>query len=83
MNPVSLVVNVVQMCLLDCLKLIVHLVSTHTHTEHDYNVHFKHLENSLALVYNFYSPDYNSCELTEGYDWKSLSVVYFLSCLSI
>jgi hypothetical protein len=33
-NLVSLVVNVVQMCVLDCLRLIVHLVFTH-YTEHD------------------------------------------------
>jgi hypothetical protein len=40
-------------------------------------VHFKYLANSLALVYNFCSPDYNSCELAEGYGWKN--VVFSLS----
>ena len=69
-------VNVVQMCLLDCLRLIIHLVSTH-YIEHKRNVHFKCLANSLALVYNFCSPIYNSRELAEGYGWKN--VVFSLS----
>ena len=33
-------------------------------------MHFKYLANSLALVYNFYSPVYNTIELAEDYDWK-------------
>ena len=33
-------------------------------------MHVKYLANLLAFVYNFYSPDYNSCELAEGYGWK-------------
>ena len=44
----------------------------HTHTEHKRYVHFKYLANSLALVYNFCSPIYNSCELAEGYGWKNV-----------
>ena len=33
-------------------------------------MHVKYLANLLAFVYNLYSPDYNSCELAEGYGWK-------------
>ena len=40
-------------------------------------MHFKYLANSLALVYNFCSPVYNSHELAEGYGWKN--VVFSLS----
>ena len=82
MNPVSLVVNVVQMCLLDCLILIVYLVSTH-YTGHKRNVHFKCLANSLALVYNFYSPIYNSRELAEDYGWKNVVFPFLLSFCSV
>ena len=42
----------------------------HTSPEHECDVQVKDLENSLALVYNFYSPDYNFFELAEGYGWK-------------
>ena len=42
-------------------------------------MHFKYLANSLALVYNFYSPVYNSCELAEDYGWKDQSVMCFPS----
>ena len=38
----------------------------------------KCLANSLALLYNFYSPDYNSFELAEGYGWKE-----YLFCVSL
>ena len=41
-------------------------------------MHVKDLANSLALVYNFYSLDYNSSELAEGYGWKDHSVLCFL-----
>ena len=43
----------------------------------------KYLANSLALVYNFYSPDYNSFELAEGYGWKDQSVVCFPFCFCV
>ena len=67
------------MCLLDCIKLIVHLVSTH-YTEHKWDVQIKYLANSLAFVYNFYSPDYNSFELAEGYGWKELLFCVYPFC---
>ena len=41
-------------------------------------MHVKYLANLLAFVYNFYSPDYNSYELAEGYGWKEFSI---LCCL--
>ena len=40
----------------------------------------KDLANLLALVYNFYSPDYNFSELAEDYGWKDHSVLCFLFC---
>ena len=57
----------------------------HTHyTEHKQNVHFKYLANSLALVYNFYCPAYNSRELAEGYGWKNVMCFPFrLVCFSV
>jgi hypothetical protein len=41
-------------------------------------VHVKHLANSLALEYNFYSPNYNFCELAEDYGWKEFSVLSYV-----
>ena len=43
-------------------------------------MHVKSKANSLAFVYNFYSPDYNSCELVEDYGWKEemFCVSFFL-----
>ena len=41
-------------------------------------MHVKYLANLLAFVYNFYSLDYNSCELAEGYGWKE-----YMFCVSL
>ena len=41
-------------------------------------MHFKHLANSLALVYNFHPPVYNICELAEDYDWKNVVCFPFI-----
>jgi hypothetical protein len=41
-------------------------------------LHVQHLANSLALVYNFYSADYNSYELAEDYGWKEFSVLSYV-----
>ena len=43
-------------------------------------MHVKDLPNSLSLVCNFYSPDYNSCELAEGYGWKEYMFCVSLFC---
>ena len=43
-------------------------------------MHVKHLANLLALVYNLYSPDYNSSELAEGYGWKEYMFCVSLFC---
>jgi hypothetical protein len=40
-------------------------------------VHVKYLANLLALVYNFYSLDYNFCEHAEDYGWKDQYVIEF------
>ena len=69
-------VNGVSMCLLDCLILIVYLVSTHT-PEHEQNVQVKYLANLLAFVYKFYSSNYNSYELAEGYGWKEFYILCY------
>ena len=55
------------------------ILGFHTHTRAEMRcVHVKCLANSLTLVYNFYSLDYNSFELAEDYGWKDR-----LFCVSI
>ena len=43
----------------------------------------KDLANSLALIYNFYSSDYNSFELAEDYGWKDRLFCVSLSVLCV